>query len=160
MREYSNKTTSVNNSLPLSSLLWFSGSLTMMDAYNNPSAVESGDAAVKSVDDDGREKRTGTFWTASAHIITAVIGSGVLSLAWAIAQLGWVAGTTVLVAFAIITYYTSTLLADCYRSPDSITGTRNYNYMGVVRSYLGMDSYKQIHFVSLSALFFTDFSVF
>ncbi|KAG7645752.1 Amino acid permease 8 [Arabidopsis thaliana] len=109
----------------------------MMDAYHNPSAVESGDAAVKSVDDDGREKRTGTFWTASAHIITAVIGSGVLSLAWAIAQLGWVAGTTVLVAFAIITYYTSTLLADCYRSPDSITGTRNYNYMGVVRSYLG-----------------------
>ncbi|CAN1289705.1 Amino acid permease 6, partial [Linum perenne] len=34
----------------------------------------------------------GTWVTASAHIITAVIGSGVLSLAWAIAQLGWVAG--------------------------------------------------------------------
>ncbi|KAJ6900136.1 hypothetical protein NC652_026313 [Populus alba x Populus x berolinensis] len=35
-------------------------------------------------DDDGRPKQTGTVWTASAHIITAVIGSGVLSLAWAI----------------------------------------------------------------------------
>uniref|UniRef100_A0A9I9CCV5 Amino acid transporter transmembrane domain-containing protein n=1 Tax=Cucumis melo TaxID=3656 RepID=A0A9I9CCV5_CUCME len=34
----------------------------------------------------------------SAHIITAVIGSGVLSLAWAIAQLGWVAGPRVYTA--------------------------------------------------------------
>ncbi|ESQ35857.1 hypothetical protein EUTSA_v10007516mg [Eutrema salsugineum] len=111
-----------------------------MKSYNAKhisSAVETGDAAVKSVDDDGREKRTGTFITASAHIITAVIGSGVLSLAWALAQLGWVAGTVILVTFAIITYYTSTLLADCYRSPDSVTGTRNYTYMGVVRAYLG-----------------------
>ncbi|MCL7046262.1 hypothetical protein MKW94_005586, partial [Papaver nudicaule] len=45
----------------------------------------------KNFDDDGRVKRTGTLLTASAHIITAVIGSGVLSLAWAIAQLGWIA---------------------------------------------------------------------
>lgn len=114
--------------------------LTMksLDTLHNPSAVESGNAAVKNVDDDGREKRTGTFLTASAHIITAVIGSGVLSLAWALAQLGWVAGTMILVIFAIITYYTSTLLADCYRAPDPITGTRNYTYMGVVRAYLGM----------------------
>ncbi|CAH2038424.1 unnamed protein product [Thlaspi arvense] len=104
---------------------------------SSPPAVESGDAAVKIVDDDGREKRTGTFVTASAHIITAVIGSGVLSLAWALAQLGWVAGTVILVTFAIITYYTSTLLSDCYRSPDAVTGTRNYTYMGVVRAYLG-----------------------
>ncbi|CAH2038425.1 unnamed protein product [Thlaspi arvense] len=104
---------------------------------SSPPAVESGDAAVKIVDDDGREQRTGTFMTASAHIITAVIGSGVLSLAWALAQLGWVAGTVILVIFAIVTYYTSTMLADCYRSPDAVTGTRNYTYMGVVRAYLG-----------------------
>ncbi|KAJ7965895.1 Amino acid permease [Quillaja saponaria] len=88
-------------------------------------------------DEDGRLKRTGTVWTASAHIITAVIGSGVLTLAWAIAQLGWVVGPAVLFAFSIITYVTSTLLADCYRSPDPITGNRNYTYMGVVRSILG-----------------------
>ena len=75
--------------------------------------------------------------TASAHIITAVIGSGVLSLAWAIAQLGWVAGPAVLMAFSFITYFTSTLLADSYRSPDPITGRRNYTYMGVVRAHLG-----------------------
>ncbi|KAJ4915315.1 Amino acid permease 8 [Raphanus sativus] len=104
------------------------------DAVHNPSAVESGDATGNNVDDDGREKRTGTLTTASAHIITAVIGSGVLSLAWAIAQLGWVAGTLILVTFALINYYTSTMLADCYRSD---AGTRNYTYMDVVRSYLG-----------------------
>ncbi|PSS17319.1 Amino acid permease [Actinidia chinensis var. chinensis] len=91
----------------------------------------------KNLDDDGRPKRTGTFVTASAHIITAVIGSGVLSLAWAIAQLGWVAGPAVLLGFSFITYFTSTLLADSYRSPDPITGQRNYTYMDVVRAHLG-----------------------
>ncbi|KAK3017320.1 hypothetical protein RJ639_007163 [Escallonia herrerae] len=91
----------------------------------------------KNFDDDGRPKRTGTLLTASAHIVTAVIGSGVLSLAWAIAQLGWVAGPAVLMAFSFITYFTSTLLADCYRSPDPVSGKRNYTYMDVVRSHLG-----------------------
>ncbi|XP_010475860.1 PREDICTED: amino acid permease 8-like [Camelina sativa] len=101
--------------------------------------VESGDVSGDRFDDDGREKRTGTLVTASAHIITAVVGSGVLSLSWAIAQLGWLAGTVILVTFAIINYYTSTMLADCYRSPDAddVPGTRNYTYMGVVRAYLG-----------------------
>ncbi|KAM3281836.1 hypothetical protein P3S67_027483 [Capsicum chacoense] len=88
-------------------------------------------------DGDGRLKRTGTVWTASAHIITAVIGSGVLSLAWATAQLGWVAGPTVLLLFSFVTYYTSTLLSDCYRTRDQVTGTRNYTYMDAVRANLG-----------------------
>ncbi|KAF4372949.1 hypothetical protein CsatB_008500 [Cannabis sativa] len=91
----------------------------------------------KCFDDDGRLKRTGTVWTASAHIITAVIGSGVLSLAWATAQLGWVAGPTVMFLFSFVTYYTSTLLSDCYRSGDTVTGKRNYTYMDAVRSNLG-----------------------
>lgn len=81
--------------------------------------------------------REGTLLTASAHIITAVIGSGVLSLAWSISQLGWIAGPVVLGVFSFITYFTSTLLADCYRSPDPITGKRNYTYMDVVRANLG-----------------------
>ncbi|KAA8528415.1 hypothetical protein F0562_035770 [Nyssa sinensis] len=98
--------------------------------------LDNGDVR-KNFDDDGRAKRTGTLLTASAHIITAVIGSGVLSLAWAIAQLGWVAGPAVLMAFSCITYFTSTLLADCYRSPDPVTGHRNYTYMDVVRAHLG-----------------------
>lgn len=101
--------------------------------------LENGDAGgpKKNVDDDGREKRTGSLVTASAHIITAVIGSGVLSLGWAIAQLGWVVGPSVLIAFSVITYFTSTLLADCYRSPGPDHGDRNYTYTDVVRSHLG-----------------------
>ncbi|RZC44324.1 hypothetical protein C5167_037276 [Papaver somniferum] len=91
----------------------------------------------KNFDDDGRQKRTGTLLTASAHIITAVIGSGVLSLAWAIAQLGWIAGPICLIAFSVITWFTSILLAECYRSPDPITGQRNYTYMDAVRANLG-----------------------
>ncbi|XP_014503298.1 amino acid permease 3-like [Vigna radiata var. radiata] len=88
-------------------------------------------------DDDGHVKRTGTMWTASAHIITAVIGSGVLSMAWAIAQLGWIAAPSSLILFSVVTYYTSGLLAACYRTGDPITGNRNYTYMHAVRSHLG-----------------------
>ncbi|KAI3976385.1 hypothetical protein MKX01_038684 [Papaver californicum] len=91
----------------------------------------------KCFDDDGRLKRTGTVWTASAHIITAVIGSGVLSLAWAIAQLGWIAGPTVMFLFAFVIYYTSCLLADCYRTGDNVIGKRNYSYMDAVSTNLG-----------------------
>jgi hypothetical protein len=91
----------------------------------------------KYLDDDGKNKRTGSVWTASAHIITAVIGSGVLSLAWATAQLGWLAGPVVMLLFSAVTYFTSSLLAACYRSGDPISGKRNYTYMDAVRSNLG-----------------------
>ncbi|KAM2888626.1 hypothetical protein FF1_012330 [Malus domestica] len=79
---------------------------TSMYIEHNPAIIENVDFR-KNVDDDGRPKRTGTWMTASAHIITAVIGSGVLSLVWAIAQLGWVAGPAVLMAFSFITYFIS-----------------------------------------------------
>ncbi|OWM91501.1 amino acid permease 2-like [Punica granatum] len=95
-----------------------------------------------SFDDDGRLKRTGTIWTASAHIITAVIGSGVLSLPWSVAQLGWVAGPIALLLFSVISYYTATLLADCYRTGDPVSGKRNYTYMNAVHSILGGARFK------------------
>ncbi|PIA47649.1 hypothetical protein AQUCO_01400338v1 [Aquilegia coerulea] len=91
----------------------------------------------KCFDDDGRLKRTGNVWTASAHIITAVIGSGVLSLAWAIAQLGWIAGPIMMFLFSFVIYYTSCLLAECYRTGDPVTGKRNYTYMEAVQANLG-----------------------
>ncbi|KAG8054472.1 hypothetical protein GUJ93_ZPchr0001g31864 [Zizania palustris] len=101
------------------------------------SGVELGHTAgSKLFDDDGRPKRNGTMWTASAHIITAVIGSGVLSLAWAIGQLGWVAGPAVMLLFSLVTYYTSSLLSDCYRSGDAASGKRNYTYMDAVNANL------------------------
>ncbi|CAI0603470.1 unnamed protein product [Linum tenue] len=94
------------------------------------------------VDDDGRPRRTGGVWTTSAHIITAVIGSGVLSLAWAVAQLGWIAGPITMLCFALVTYCTSTLLSYCYRSGDPVLGTRSYSYMDAVGSSLGKFHHK------------------
>ncbi|CAL5091540.1 unnamed protein product [Urochloa decumbens] len=112
---------------------------TKVAAFN---LAETGYGDRPDLDDDGRERRTGTLVTASAHIITAVIGSGVLSLAWAIAQLGWVIGPVVLVAFSVITWFCSSLLADCYRAPDPVHGKRNYTYGQAVRAYLGVSKYR------------------
>lgn len=106
-------------------------------------------------DDDGRAKRTGTVWTTSAHIITAVIGSGVLSIAWAIAQLGWIAGPAVMILFAIVVYYTSTLLSECYRTGDPVTGKRNYTYTDAVRANLGGFKFKMCGFIQYLNLFGT-----
>ncbi|MBA0766628.1 hypothetical protein Gotri_015653 [Gossypium trilobum] len=115
---------------------------------DNPSLNDS-----QCFDDDGRLKRTGTFWTASAHIITAVIGSGVLSLAWAIAQLGWIAGPAVMLLFSIITFYTSCLLTDCYRTGDPVSGKRNYTYTQAVGSLLGGYKVKVCGFIQYVNLF-------
>nr|CAC51423.1 amino acid permease AAP1 [Vicia faba var. minor] len=91
----------------------------------------------KLFDDDDRVKRTGTVWTTSSHIITAVVGSGVLSLAWAIAQLGWIIGLSVMIFFSLITWYTSSLLSECYRTGDPHFGKRNYTFMEAVHTILG-----------------------
>ncbi|KAI3855020.1 hypothetical protein MKX03_018414 [Papaver bracteatum] len=86
-------------------------------------------------------KRTGSYWTAIAHIITAVIGSGVLSLAWSTAQLGWIAGPIALFSLAGITIVSVFLLSDCYRSPDPEFGViRNRSYTKAVKFYLGKKS--------------------
>ncbi|MCI47419.1 amino acid permease, partial [Trifolium medium] len=78
-----------------------------------------------------------TVWTASSHIITAVVGSGVLSLAWAIAQLGWIVGPSVMLFFSLITWYTSSLLAECYRLGHPHSGKRNYTFVEAVHTILG-----------------------
>jgi len=93
----------------------------------------------------------GTWFTASAHIVTAVIGSGVLSLAWAVAQLGWIGGTVILILFSLVTLLTSVLMADCYRYPDPIHGTRNPTYMTMVKNILGNYLLNLIFDVSLSS---------
>ncbi|CDJ26456.1 hypothetical protein CFC21_043132 [Triticum aestivum] len=99
-------------------------------------AADAAAAAAAEDVETGEHERKGTVWTATAHIVTAVIGSGVLALAWSVAQLGWVAGPLALVGFACVTYYTSTLLANAYRAPDPVTGARNHTYTDAVRSYL------------------------
>ena len=77
------------------------------------------------------------MWTATSHIVAAVVGSGVLALAWTVAQLGWAVGPLVLVGFSCVTYYTSAMLADCYRYPDPVGGAVNREYIDAVRCYLG-----------------------
>nr|ACU21373.1 unknown [Glycine max] len=89
------------------------------------------------LDDDGRIRRTGNVWTASIHIITVVVGAGVLSLAWVMAQLGWLAGIASIITFSAVSIFTYNLVADCYRYPDPVTGKRNYTYMQAVKAYLG-----------------------
>ncbi|KAK3143481.1 hypothetical protein QOZ80_4AG0300830 [Eleusine coracana subsp. coracana] len=96
-------------------------------------------AAASELDEDGHAPRTGNVWTCVAHIITAVIGCGVLALSWSVAQLGWVGGPVAMVCFAIVTYISASLMSHCYRSPeaDSEKRQRNYTYMDAVRTHLG-----------------------
>ncbi|XP_010546307.1 PREDICTED: amino acid permease 2 isoform X2 [Tarenaya hassleriana] len=44
--------------------------------------------------------------------------------------------------FSFVTYYSSTLLSDCYRTGDPVSGKRNYTYMDAVRSILGGFKFK------------------
>ncbi|GAV74778.1 Aa_trans domain-containing protein [Cephalotus follicularis] len=88
--------------------------------------------------EDSHLKRTGTVWTAVAHIITGVIGSGVLSLAWCMAQLGWIAGPLSMLAFAAVTLVSTYLLCDSYRTPDPEYGPlRSPSYLQAVHIHLG-----------------------
>ncbi|KAK4275247.1 hypothetical protein QN277_018363 [Acacia crassicarpa] len=82
-------------------------------------------------------RRTGNVVSGVAHIITGVIGAGVLSLAWCMAQLGWIAGPLSILVFAATTAYVSSLLSDCYRFPDPQGPTRNPSLMHAVKLYLG-----------------------
>nr|CAB3486041.1 unnamed protein product [Digitaria exilis] len=95
-------------------------------------------AAGPELDDDGHAPRTGNLWTCFAHIITGIIGCGVLALSWSAAQLGWVGGPVAMVCFAFVTYISAYLLSHCYRSPDlEKRHQRNYTYMDAVRTHLG-----------------------
>ncbi|KAI3673915.1 hypothetical protein L6452_40046 [Arctium lappa] len=82
---------------------------------------------------------TGNVWTAIAHIITGVIGSGVLSLAWSMAQLGWIAGPLTLLLFAFITLVSASFICDVhlYYNPNNGTTTMNRSYLQAVRTILG-----------------------
>nr|CAB3482006.1 unnamed protein product [Digitaria exilis] len=50
--------------------------------------------------------RNGKWWYSAFHNVTAMVGAGVLSLPYAMSQLGWGAGVTVMILSWIITLYT------------------------------------------------------
>ena len=81
----------------------------------------------------------GNVWTAIAYIITAVIGSGVLSLSWSVAQLGWIAGPVSLVLFALVTYLNASLLTNFHHYSDPRNGVTviNHSYLQAVHNILG-----------------------
>nr|GLL38282.1 probable amino acid permease 7 [Ipomoea trifida] len=85
------------------------------------------------------EKPSGNEWTALAHIITAVIGAGVLLLPWSIAQLGWIAGPIIILCFASVTLISAFLLCNCHELTDQhgkIAYTHG-SYLDAVQSILG-----------------------
>ncbi|KAK8545789.1 hypothetical protein V6N13_067051 [Hibiscus sabdariffa] len=99
-------------------------------------------------------KRSGTVWTAIAHIITGVIGAGVLSLAWSTAQLGWIAGPITMLVFAAITFVSTSLLCDCYMYPDPEYGPNRLNsYMDGVLFYLGEKNHKVCGVIVMETLY-------
>ncbi|KAG2663366.1 hypothetical protein I3760_16G025600 [Carya illinoinensis] len=78
----------------------------------------------------------GNVWSASAIMIAAVIGSGILPLAWALAQLGWITGPLVFLFFFFsATVSTSVLLSACYQSLEP--QRRQNTYEDAVRTFLG-----------------------
>ncbi|XP_059666584.1 probable amino acid permease 7 [Cornus florida] len=103
---------------------------TLTPLNHQPSSIQT-DTATPSL------KRTGNIWTAVAHIITAVIGSGVLSLAWSMAQLGWIAGPLTMLSFASITFVSASLLCNCYMSKSD---SRNRSYLDAAKNILGNKS--------------------
>jgi hypothetical protein len=68
----------------------------------------------------------------------------VLSLAWAIAQLGWIAGPVMMILFSLVTMYTSSMMSECYRVGDPIFGKRSYTFVDAVRNILG-NLYRHAH---------------
>jgi amino acid permease len=78
-------------------------------------------------------RRSGNIWTAVGHIVTAVIGSGVLGLPYAMAGMGWILGAICFIIFAWITLFTAQLLADLY----IIDGKRMRTFTQMVQYTMG-----------------------
>ncbi|XP_038996214.1 probable amino acid permease 7 [Hibiscus syriacus] len=98
--------------------------------------------------------RTGSVWAAIAHIISGVIGAAVLSLAWSIAQLGWIAGPVSMLAFAAITTLSTYLLCDCYMFHHPQHGPiRVHSYMDAVLLYLGEKKHKVCGVIAQESLY-------
>ncbi|PSC76661.1 amino acid permease 4-like [Micractinium conductrix] len=96
-------------------------------------------------------RRTGTRLTAVAHIVTAVIGAGVLALPYSTAVLGWVAGPLLLLVCAAITLYNACLMADCH----VIDGKRQSTYTDCVRAVFGRKGFHAVGWLQHSILTLT-----
>eukprot|EP01024_Parvocaulis_polyphysoides_P010706 TRINITY_DN13724_c0_g1_i5.p1 TRINITY_DN13724_c0_g1~~TRINITY_DN13724_c0_g1_i5.p1 ORF type:complete len:314 (-),score=22.41 TRINITY_DN13724_c0_g1_i5:101-982(-) len=71
--------------------------------------VEDHEAPLLS-EDEKTKSREGTWFYASFHSATAMIGAGILGLPWAFSYLGWVGGCAVLILGFILSYFSAQLL--------------------------------------------------
>lgn len=101
-------------------------------------------------DEDGVRRR-GTVFSGVMHVITAVIGAGVLTLPSAMAALGYVGGTLTVVLAGLVTLYTAQLLADLY----IINGKRQRTYTQMVLTCFGRKGEIAIGIIQLGNLALT-----
>ncbi|GMN42680.1 hypothetical protein TIFTF001_011888 [Ficus carica] len=75
---------------------------------NAPTDVDEKLARQKEIDDwlPVTSSRNAKWWYSAFHNVTAIVGAGVLSLPYAMSELGWGPGVAVLVMSWIITWYT------------------------------------------------------
>lgn len=78
--------------------------------------------------------RQARWWYSTFHIVTAMIGAGVLSLPYAMAYLGWVPGTMVLLVSWGITLNTMWQMIELH---ESVPGTRFDRYLDLGRHAMG-----------------------
>ncbi|PSS35278.1 Lysine histidine transporter like [Actinidia chinensis var. chinensis] len=73
-----------------------------------PNKVDTRTAEQKAIDDwlPITSSRNAKWWYSAFHNVTAMVGAGVLGLPYAMAQLGWGPGVTVMVISWIVTLYT------------------------------------------------------
>jgi len=70
---------------------------------------------------------------ATSHIITAIIGAGVLGLPYALSWVGWVAGCLLLMVFYIISVASGLMLTDVYE----VDGKKHPTYRAAVLGIMG-----------------------
>eukprot|EP00879_Flechtneria_rotunda_P006672 GHRR01007012.1.p1 GENE.GHRR01007012.1~~GHRR01007012.1.p1 ORF type:complete len:285 (+),score=58.74 GHRR01007012.1:338-1192(+) len=78
----------------------------------------------------------GGWLLATAHIVTAIIGAGVLGLPYALSWLGWVGGMAMLVLFYAVSAWCSLLLVECHETD----GVRHPTYRAAALQILGYKS--------------------
>ncbi|XP_043719400.1 lysine histidine transporter 2-like [Telopea speciosissima] len=78
------------------------------DQKNSFEVQKEGTGKDKSLDEwlPISSKRSGKWWYSTFHNVTAMVGAGVLSLPYAMAQLGWGPGVVILVLSWVITLFT------------------------------------------------------
>ena len=85
------------------------------------------------------------------HVITAIIGAGVLSLPAAMVPLGYAGGFICFLVFGLITVYTAHLLADCY----SVNGFRQRTYTELIETVFGRKGQTIVAWIQLVNLILT-----